>query len=239
MKIKLLFLISVFVLSYTTGFSQTEINIKKNKFEISTGFNSGSLKNLEYSPVSRYDYNGLIYKLRFVRNIKNQNLFEVQLDYLNSELKTDLIPALNLDYSKMGLNISYLKKVYTKNNFSIHLGLQSQSSVSVYSKTNNNRSIVNQTFGIASRFSYQINEKQKLSSKLTIPMVIFRFTDSSSGIYSLNRYQSILWNIGYEYSLSNRFDAILSYDFNYDRLQIPNAFREVQYQLNLGLNFKF
>jgi hypothetical protein len=239
MKIKLFFLISIFALSGTTGFSQTETNIKKNKLKFSTGFNSGSLKNLEFAPVSRYDYDGLIYKLGYERTSKNQNLFELQLDYLSSELKTDLIPALNLDYSRMVLNISYLKKTYTKNNFSIHLGLHSQSNVSIYSKRNNNRSIVNQTFGVASRFSYQINEKQKLSSKLIIPMVIFRITDSSSGIYSLNRYQSILWNIGYEYALSNGFDATLSYDFNYDRLQIPNAFRELQYQLNLGLNFKF
>ncbi len=63
MKIKLLFLISIFVLSYTSVFSQTETNIKKNKFEFSRGFNWGSLKNLKFAPVSHYDYNGLVYKL--------------------------------------------------------------------------------------------------------------------------------------------------------------------------------
>ncbi len=39
MKIKLRFIFSIFALSYTTGFSQTETTIKKNKFEFSTDFN--------------------------------------------------------------------------------------------------------------------------------------------------------------------------------------------------------
>jgi len=239
MKIKLLFLISIFTLSYTSGFSQSETNTKKNKFEFSTGLNSGALKNLEFSPVSRYDYNGLVYKFGYERTSKNQNLFNVQFDYLESELKTDLIPVLNLDYAKIGLSFSYLKQIYSENKFSVHLGLQSYSNLSIYSKSDDYRSIFNQTLGIASQFSYQINEKHSFTSKLTIPAVLFRLSDSSADLHSFNKYQSLFWNIGYKYSLSNHLDVKLSYYFNYDRLQIPNAFREIQYQLNLGINYKF
>ncbi len=237
MKIKLLlFLILIF--SYYAGLSQVNTN-KKNKFQFSTGFNSGAHKNLEISPVSRYNYNGLVSKLNYRRFTKKEKIFEVQLDYLKSELKTDLIPVLNLDYTKMGLSILFLQQIYNKNKFSIYLGLQSYSNVSTYSKSNNDRSIINQLFGVASQFSYQVNEKQTLFSKFMLPVVLFRITPSYSGIYSLGRYQSILWNIGYKYSFSDHFGLKLSYDFNYDRLQIPNAFREVQYQLNLGFNYKF
>ncbi len=119
------------------------------------------------------------------------------------------------------------------------MGVQSYSNVSIYSKSNNHRFIINQSFGVASQFTYQVNGKQTLFSKLVIPMVLFRITDSNAAIHSLNRYQSVLWNIGYNYSLSNHLDMKLSYYFNYDRLQIPNAFREIQYQLNLGINYKF
>ena len=126
MKTKL-FIISIFALSYSTVSAQTQTNTKKkNQLEFSTGYNYGSLKNLTFAPVSRYDYNGLNHRLKYVRTSKSENLFEVQLDYLNSELKSDLIPILNADYSQIVLNFSYLKRVYNKNKFAIHVGLQSQ-----------------------------------------------------------------------------------------------------------------
>lgn len=237
MKINQFLLVTISLLFFSNLYSQT--SPKKNTFEFSTGYNSGALKNLEIAPVSRYDYNGLIYKLGYKRTSKKQNLFNIQLDYLESELKIDLIPVLNLDYSKIGLNFSYLKQIYSKNKFSIHLGLKSYSNVSIYSKSNEFRTIINQSFGVASQFSYQINEKHSLSSRLAMPFVLLRATHGSSGIYSLRNHQSMSWNIGYNYSFSNRLDAIFSYDFNYDRLQITSAFREVQHQLNFGLNFKF
>ncbi len=239
MNIKLRYLILILIISFTSGFSQTKTDTQKNNLEFSTGYTIGALKNLEIAPVSRYDYNGLIYKLSYQRSTKKEKIVGIRLDYLQSELKTGLIPALNLDYSKVGLNISYLKKVYVKNNFSLHLGLHSQSNISIYSKDNNYRSIVDQKISLASQFLYQINERQRLSSQLVIPTVLFRATHASSGIYSLHNYQSILFNLRYGYSLSNRFDTTLSYDFNYDRLQISNAFRELQYQLSIGLTFKF
>jgi len=127
MKTKLFFLISILALSYTTAFAQTETNTKKkNQLEFSTGYNSGFLKNLAFAPVSRYDYNGLNHQLKYVRTSKKENLFEIQLDYLSSELKSDAIPVLNADYSKIALNFSYLKRVYNKNKLAIHIGLQSQ-----------------------------------------------------------------------------------------------------------------
>jgi len=239
MKIKLLFIPFISILFYATGFAQMETNKKKHSLEFSTGYNSGSLKNLEFAPIARYDYNGLVSKLKYERHSSRGNLFTIQLAYLNSELQTDLIPVLNLGYTKIGMRISYLKQVYSKNNLSIHLGLQSHSNVSIYAKENENRSIVDQSFGLGSRFSYQINDKHSLFSELAIPMVLFRVTDANANIFSLNRYQGVLWNIGYNHSLSKEIDLKFSYDFNYDRLQIPNAFREVQYQFNLGINFKF
>ena len=239
MKIRLLFQILIFTFFCANGFSQTEKSIIKNSLEFSTGYNSGFLKNLQFAPVSRYDYNDLNYKLSYERISENQNLFKVQLDYLNTELKSEAIPQLNSDYIKVGLGFSYLKLVYNKDAFSIHLGLQSQTTGSFYEK-GENYYIADQEFGIASRFTYQLNDKQFLTSKLTIPFVLFRLTgDFGFDTYSLNRYQSASWNLEYSYSIYENVDLTLRYDLKYNRLQIPNAFRELQHQINLGINYKF
>lgn len=237
MKIKLLFQISIFTFSYATGFSQMETNTKKNNLEFSTGYNSGSLKNLAFAPVSRYDYNGLIHQLKYTRTSKNENLFEVQLDYLSSELKTDIIPILNADYSKIVLNFSYLKRVYNKNKFTIHAGIQTQTNVSSFIQWE--AFDFQQKIGIAGRVTFQVDEKHSLSSKLTIPFVMWRTSTFEENLYSLNNYQSFLWNSEYTYTLSNRFDVKVNYNFNYDRLQVSNAYRELQHQVNLGINYKF
>ncbi len=239
MKIKLPCTLLFFVLFFTQGFSQTTSDIEKNNIEFSVGYNTGALKNLQFAPVARYDYNGLVYKLTYERQTQSANQFTATLHYLTSELQTDRIPVLNLDYSKIGLEISYLKRLYDRNQFSIHAGLQSRSVISIYSKENQNRTITDQSFGIASQFSYVINDKHAVFSKLAVPVTLLRVTNSDAGLYSLNRFQSTSWNIGYTYNLSRQLDLNLSYDFNYDRLQIQNSFREVQYQFNLGLNFKF
>ncbi len=233
---KLLVTFLIAYLSFSTGFAQINPN---NTLEFSTGYNIGSLKNLEYAPLARYDYKGLVYKLGFERTTKKKNIFSVQFDFLQSELTSDLVPALNLDYDKIGLDVSYLKLAYGREKLSIYAGLHARSEVSIYAKEAYNRSVIDQSIGLGSQFSYKINKRQVLFSKLSVPIVIFRATNSDSGIYSFNRYQSILWNIGYTHALSDRNKFKLSYDFNYDRLQISNSFREVQYQFNLGLIFKF
>lgn len=238
MKIKLLFLLLISIPFYNTIFGQTATSSQKNNLEFLIGYNSGALINLEFAPVSRYDYNGLLYKLNYERTSKNENLFEIQLDYLNSELKSDLIPILNTEYSKIGLGFSYLKQIYNKNSSSLHIGLQSQTSISLYS--NSRYFVAHQVFGIASRFAYKLSEAQYFTSKLTIPLALLRVTKNSDfNTYSLNRYQSVLWNLEYGYSLSAHFNLKANYNFNYGRLQVSNSYRELQHQINLGINYKF
>ena len=238
MKTKLLFVISVFALSYATVSAQIKTNTKKkNELEFSTGYNFGSLKNLTFAPVSRYDYNGLNHELKYVHTSTKENLFEIQLAYLKSEFKSDLIPILNADYSKIVLNFSYLKQVYTKNKFAIHIGLQSQTNVSSYIQWQ--AFDFQQKLGIAGRFTFQVDQKQALSSKLTIPFILWRTSTFEENFYSLDSFQSVLWNTEYKYTLSNHFDVKATYNFNYDRLQVSNAYRELQRQVSLGINYKF
>jgi len=238
---RVLFCIFLFSMSFLSVNAQsTEGNSRtKNKFKFTIGYNFGALKNLEIAPVSRYDYGGLVYEFGYERTTKKQNLFTIEFDYLESALETDIIPVLNLGYTKLGLGISYLKQIHNDDKFSAHLGLKSYSNLSTYSIRNGQRDLLSQSFSLAGRFNYRINDKHSLFSELSIPFVFLRTTHTSSGIYSLNDYQSISWNIGYKYSISKRFDFALNYNFNYDRLQIRSAFREVQQQFGFGLIYKF
>lgn len=246
MNFKKQLLICLSIFSFVISYSQN--NETKNQLSFSIGYNSGALKNLGFAPVYRYNYNGLVYKLNYNRTTKKQKLFEIQLDYLSSELKSENIPILNANYEKIGLQISSLKKVTQKNSYTLHLGLQSQTNLSVYSKktefdTKENFRVnffdAKQSFGITSKFIYQLNKKQALSTKLTLPIVLLRLSSFDFNFLSLNKYQSILWNINYNYSISKSLDVTLGYDFNYERLQVPITFRELQYQFNIGLNYKF
>lgn len=228
-------LFSAAILSAVSVQSQT--TQKKNQLEFSVGNNWGYLKNLEFAPVAMYEYQGLVYKLNYTHSSKNDNLFEVNFDYLSSDLKTDKLSNLNTDYYKGGMHFSYLKRVYDRNRFSIHAGLQSRTSLAAYH--DGDYITFHQEFGIAGRFSYQINDKQYLSSKLTLPFMLLRVTNAEGKFYTLDNYQSVFWDLEYGYKLSNHFDVKATYNFNYSRLQIPSAYRELQHQLNLGINYKF
>ncbi len=230
--------------------AQDKINTKKkNQLELSTGYNFGALKNLTLAPLSRYEYNGLYHQLKYTRTTTKENLFEVKLGYLNSELTSDLIPELNVPYySKIVLDFSYLKRVLDTDRFSIHAGLQTQTNISSFSKFGLKADLFSrkddvfdfqQKLGITGRFKFKINERQSMSSTLTLPFLMWRTSTFEENFYSLNRYQSIFWSTEYTYKLSNHFDVKASYNFNYDRLQISNAYRELQHQINLGVNFKF
>lgn len=239
MKTKLFLLIFMSVFFHNTIFGQIEANTKKNNLEFSIGVNSGSLLNLELAPVAQYDYSGLAYKLIYGRTSKKQNIFEVELNFLGKmALKTDRLSNFNTEILKTGFNFSYLKQLYNKNSLSIHIGLQSRSNVSVFHNENDYFDL-HQEFGLASRFKYQLNEKQYLSSRITIPFVLVRLTSSNVSWHSFNKYQSVLGNLKYGYKLSERFDINATYDFNYNRLQVPIAYRELQHQINIGINYKF
>jgi hypothetical protein len=227
----------LFLFSISNIYSQADSIPKKNSLEFSTGYTNGFLKNLTFAPVSRYEYNALNYQLKYTRITKREKLFEVQLDYLNSELETNIIPEPNPKYSKIVLNFSSLKQVFKNEKLKIYLGLQTQSNISSFNDWN--QYDFQQKLGIASRFTFDIDNKQSLSSKLTIPLVMWRTSTFDENFYSLGKYQSALWTSEYRYTLSKIIDIKANYTFNYDRLQISNAFSELQHQINLGINYKF
>ena len=76
-------------------------------------------------------------------------------------------------------------------------------------------------------------------TKETFKNIYYKLFFSKKFFYTLDNYQSVLWDLEYGYKLSNHFDVKAIYNFNYSRLQVPSAYRELQHQLNLGINYKF
>lgn len=227
----------IFVLSISNVYAQEDNQPHKNSLEFLSGYTIGFLKNLSFAPVSRYDYNALNYQLKYTRTTKREKLFEIELNYLNSELETNIIPEPSPQYSKIILNMSSLKKVFEKNKFRIYVGLQTQTNVSSFFDWK--QYDFQQKLGVAGRFNYHINDKYSITSKLLLPFIMWRTSTFEENFYSLDKYQSVLWTTEYKYAISNHFDLKANYSFNYDRLQISNTFRELQHQINLGINYKF
>ncbi len=84
---KLLVTFLIAYLSFSTGFAQINPN---NTLEFSTGYNIGSLKNLEYAPLARYDYKGLVYKLGFERTTKKKTYLVFNSIFCNQNLHLTL-----------------------------------------------------------------------------------------------------------------------------------------------------
>ncbi len=231
------FLFLVFVFSVSIIIAQESVPQKKNGLQFSTGYTIGYLKNLSFAPVSRYDYSSLNYQLKYSRTTKRVKLFEADLSYLDSELETNIIPEPNPQYSKLVLNFSLLKQVYKNEKVNIHLGIQTQTNISSFYDWK--QYDFQQKLGIAGRINYRLNSKNSIVSTLSIPFILWRISTFEESFYSLSKYQGFIWTTKYYYTLSKHFDLTAHYNFNYDRLQISNAFRELQHQINLGINYKF
>ena len=236
MNLNQLLLNLVCIVSFSMSYAQTAS--KTNQFEISVGYNSGVLTNLELAPVARYNYNTLTYKFHYQRTIEKRSIFKIELNVLpKTELKTKRLAIFNTEILKTGINVSYLKQFYNKSALSIFLGLESLSNISFFYNKSDYFDF-HQKFGITGHFKYRLNEKQQLTSELTIPFVLLRVTDADGTVRSFNRYQSVIWNLKYGYMLSDNFNLKLTYSFNYSRLQIPSTYRELQHQINLGITYK-
>lgn len=236
-------LLTLAVLS--VGSVQAQTTEKKNHLSFSVGTTYGFLKNLEFAPVVKYEYRGPTYQLHYTHVSKKENLFDVKFDYVSGALQADKLPNLNTDYEKINLGFSYLKKVYGQDRWSAYVGIQSLTSVSIYDNPNTtvfnkeNYYTFHQELGIGGKLQVQFNDRHGISTQLSVPLLLFRATNAESKIHSIGKYQSVVWNLEYGFKVSRHFDLKAAYHFNYARLQVPSAYRELQHQFNLGINYKF
>lgn len=212
--------------------------IFKNEVGINIGYSFGAYKNLTLSPVSLYEYSGITYDINYLRHTKKQRIVEVRFRHWDAKLKSEKIPELNLDYSGDRLDFNYLYPVINKNKWTIHSGIFTQSISALFE----NEIILfemQQKLAFAGRFKYNINNKQVITSQLSIPFLLFVGGNLDLDFYLINKYQGYLFSLDYQYLLSNRFSIVLQYYSRYDKVQASNIYRELQNQITIGTNFKF
>lgn len=229
----LLILISCFITNISFGQDRKF----KNEGGIKIGYNWGGYKNLTLAPVSQYNYQSPVFEINYLRHTKKNRIVELRYQHWKSELNSERIPALNLEYKSDLLSLNVLYPVFDKNKWSLHLGFFTQSEAHLYGGTVAGE--LRQRVDFSSRIAYQINEKHRLISQLSIPVIFFVHGKLDSDIYLPGKYQGYIFSIEYQYAISHRFNIVSQFRSRYDRLESDNIYRELQNRISTGFNFKF
>lgn len=236
-KMNLKHYLTITLIFFITNFSLAQKTAFKNEVGLHAGYNFGLYKNLTLSPVSLYKYQSLIYEGNYLRHTKKNRIFEIRIQHWNSKLKSEKIPELNLNYISDRLSLSYLYSISNKNKWIIHSGFFSNTIGASYGEQNAFE--FQQKLALTGRIRYQLNNKQYITSQLSVPFLLFVKGNLDNDIYSFSQYQGYIFNIDYHYSLSNRFSLVSQFHSRYDRIQSTNVFRELQNKITLGINYKF
>lgn len=226
-------IITFFVVSISYG-QNTKF---KNEGGISIGYNWGAFKNLTLAPVSMYQYQSPVFEIHYLRYTKKNRIVELRYQHWKSELNSERIPALNLEYKSDLISLNVLYPVFDRNKWILHIGFFTQSAAHLYGGIIAGE--VRQRLDFSTRIAYQINEKHLIISQLSIPVIFFVYGKLDTDLYLPDKYQGYIFNIEYQYALSNRLNLVSQFRSRYDRLQSENIYRELQSRISTGINLKF
>jgi len=231
---KLLVLLTSCLITYISVGQNTKF---KNEGGIKIGYNWGGFKNLTLAPVSQYNYQSPVFEINYLRHTKKYRIVELKYQHWKSELNSERIPALDLEYKSDLLSLNVLYPVFDKNKWVLHFGFFTQLEAHLYGGTIAGE--LRQRLDFSSRVAYQINEKHRIISQLSIPVIFFVHGKLDSDIYLPDKYQGYIFSVEYQYALSHRFSIVSQFRSRYDRLQSDNIYRELQNRIAAGINFKF
>jgi len=235
----------------------------KNQINLNFGYNHGYLKDLNFSPL-RYVDGGLLYGGSYIRKSKN-HIFRFEAHYSADTTSTKGIEAFDSDYQVADVKFAFLQKnkrlssdkmeFYFGGQYHFHilyLDWQYQESYSFFA---------NHSFDASGIFSYKINNKSQLLTKIDLPIlslvvrppyngidnellsnndegnVIGLITDGTWG--SWNKLLSYDSEFTYQYNISAGFQVTATYKNRYHNTFETNKFVHLQNQFLLGLGFNF
>ncbi|MCU0447328.1 MAG: hypothetical protein MUE85_20725 [Microscillaceae bacterium] len=197
-------------------------------------------------------------------NMRNGKEFEY-LDWLNLTPKK----GLSSSFIDIKLNYTFLKKIFTANDFSIYLGAKSSNEIEAFFYEFGRFSTFGYT-GIFSlnpaiQFNYQMPNDDRLFLALDVPVVAWvarspyavnddDFIERQSShktlptlarlmadgkLQTLNQVKNIRLQAAYQRFISERLSLEALYEFNYQYLKQPRPSESIKNNLFLTLSFHF
>jgi len=249
----------------TIQLNAQEVNSdRRSQLGLSIGYAQGYFKDLNFSPLN-YRQGGITYALNYTRTNKNKNsLFKAQFDYTSGKLTTKASEFFTVDRPYLGnLTLEYFRKLSISNSqLSIYLGGQYKTNISfvIFDDLYAFTFLFAHNLGATALAEYQLNDKSKIIAGLSLPLLTHlvrppltghdkELTENSEkgikilyangDLTSLNKYQAIDFNLGYEYQLSDRWNLNLQYRMQYHRTTSVHLLKHLQNHISVGASIKF
>lgn len=260
-------LITLFcVLGWVTLFAQEQKeqpkkSQNKNALRAQVGLEQGYYKDLNFSPLN-YSSLGLAVKLAYERELRNNDQLFFSINPQLGRIRSEASEYTASDHYNVNLELGYLVdlpvksqkieamvggQLHTYLDLTFHGGTSAVSFFGLHS------------LDVIGRVSWNINEKQTITSNLSLPVFGLLVRPPYSGwdkyivehannplpvFYrgnwtSFNDYLAFSWNVQYEYQLAPTVDLIAEYQFSYHRTEQVKTAILPSNQITFGTRLKF
>jgi len=254
----------VFVLSFMLCsnfvFSQENTKELKKTYSLSLGYEKSYFKDINYSPLNQ-NGNGAVLQFQYEKQLKNNNLFSFGLDLPFAITQPKIANHFKAIQTIANIEVAYLKKLPVKNNkLQLFAGAQYHT---YYHLVFYDGTEAFTMFGVngldaSAKLYYQLNEKQKIHIKASLPVLAQLVRPPYSGwdkfitdnpgkipkiltrgkITSLNKFFGVNFDLNYEYQYKTKRSLWLNYGLRYYTTNEVKKSIVLNNQINVGINFK-
>lgn len=235
--------------------------LKQNQLNLLAGYHQAHFKDINFSPLN-YQASGIGLSISYQRKTRNGNIFYTGIDFSNSTLSNEVSDFFNSDRYLANLSVGYLKKVSLNHpKLAIHFGGQLNANLDVvfYDGTESVTFTALHSLDFASQLNYRINDRQRLSSRITLPLAGLLVRPPHTGwnkfvsdnednlprifttgkLTSLQDFFAFNWRTNYQYDLNNRWTLNAAYQLSYFSTSYINEATIFYNQFSLGITYNF
>jgi len=244
------------------GFSEENTNeFKKNKtYSFSLGYEKSYFKDINYSPLNQ-NGNGGVFQFQYEKQLKNDNLFSFALDLPFAITQPKIAGHFTAIQTIANIELAYLKKLSIKNDkYQLFTGAQYHT---YYHLVFYDGTEAFTMFGVngldaAAKLHYQLNEKQSINVKTSLPILAQLVRPPYSGwdkfitdnpgnipkiltrgkITSLNKFFGFNFDLNYEYQYKSNRSLWINYGIRYYTTAELKKSVVLNNQINIGINIK-
>jgi len=239
-----------------------EINeAPKNKtYAFSLGYERSLFKDINFSPLNNSG-NSVVLDFQYLKQLKNENLFSIAVDLPLGITRPNKLSQFNAIQTIANIEVAYLKKLALNNTkYQLYAGGQYHTYYHLvfYDGTESFTMFGLNGIDASAKLTYDLNEKQKLSTKVSLPLIaqLVRppytgwdkfITDNSTNIpkiltrgkiTSLNKFFGFNFDLNYAYTYKAKRSVFVNYGMRYYRTNEVKKSIVMNNQINVGINIK-